>query len=127
MVSFFTKACCVSDDVIDNLKYISKNSIDNLKYTSKNEEDNLKYISKNEELINEELINEEFRNEEYYKCDNNISYSHRNINGQTVVLLSDEQSQLSDEQSQLSDEQSQNHDKKETTPNCLNPPLGFTR
>ena len=95
MVSFFTKACCGSDDVIDNLKYISKN--------------------------------EELRNEEYYKCDNNINYSHQNINGQTLVILSDEQSQLSDEQSQLSDEQSQNHDKKETTPNCLNPPLGFTR
>ena len=93
MVSFFTKACCGSDDVIDNLKYISKN---------------------------EELINEEFRNKEYYICDNNINYSHRNINGQTLVIFSDEQSQKSDEQSQ-------NHDKKETIPKCLNPPLGFTR
>ena len=61
MVSFFTKACCLSDDGMDNLKYISRN--------------------------------EELRNEEYYKYDNKINYYHQNINGRTIIILSDEQSQ----------------------------------
>jgi len=61
MVSFFAKACCFSDDGMDNLKYISRN--------------------------------EELRNEEYYKCDNKINYYYQNINGRTIIILSDEQSQ----------------------------------
>ena len=77
MVSFFTKACCLSDDGMDNLKYISRN--------------------------------EELRNEEYYKCDNKINYYHQNINGRTIIILSDEQSQ--------------HYNKKEENINCLNPPF----